>query len=332
MLPIQEFFSVKRLDFILVASAITSVQKFVFVLYIAASLWNGSFYEICNRILMPQKPDIKWLSFFQNDAEDCDSTFQLFTKQRCIKSLLLKDDSGVYTAALDLSKFSKWHYLLIIRTFKLLAPFTIQMNFLLFPFLAVTVTTVLVKRILVYLGYENLWLRAGYSLRRLSSRTGLERSNFKSFLCLVFGFLATSLIFCLCTASPESECTTSTCLYCYPRLMHTLFKEQITDPYFNDRKSIQFLFGLTKYFTTALFSSFLYASTVVFLCMILYIVIDACVSLYDTGRNVARYLSTVSFRKTFTETWRQYLNPLSDFLPFSNDRQQSNVRTPRSLL
>ncbi|GFU60510.1 hypothetical protein NPIL_565901 [Nephila pilipes] len=333
MLPLQELFSLRRLDFILVASAITAVQKFVFVLYIAASLWNGSFYEICNRFLMPSKPDAKWLSFFQNDPKGCDTTFRLFSSQRCIKSLLLKDETVVYMAALDLSKFSKWHYLLIIRTFKFMAPFIVQFTFLLFPFLAVMMTMMLVKKILLYLGYENVWKRAGHSLRRLSSRTGLERSNFKSFLCFVFGFLSTSFIFCLCTAAPlghETECKSSVCLYCYPRLMHTVFNEQIADSYFNNRKSIQFTFSFTKYLTTALFSSFLYASTLVFLCMILYIVIDACVSLWDSGKNVAKYLSSVSYRETFVEIWKQYFDPLSDFLPFSNERQQSQVRINRS--
>ncbi|GIY43344.1 hypothetical protein CEXT_250881 [Caerostris extrusa] len=103
------------------------------------------------------------------------------------------------------------------------------------------------------------------------------------------------------------------CLYCYPRLMHTIFKEQI-NVYSSGKRSMDFMFNFAKYLTTAIFSSFLYASTVVFLCMLAYIVTDACMSLYVTGQTASQYASSMPLRQTVAETWNQYFMPLKDVL------------------
>ncbi|GIY76374.1 hypothetical protein CDAR_286331 [Caerostris darwini] len=315
MISFRDIISLRSLNFLLIGALITSIQKFVFVLYIAVSIWNGSFYDTCDRLLMPNKPPTKWLSFFQNDLQDCDSLFRIFTKQHCITSIFMKDDSSVYAAALSNLKFSRWHYLVIVRTFKFLAPFTIQISFLMLPVLAALMQMAVIRKVLEFFGYHGIWQKATEGLHQLSTRTGLQRSKLYTFLCLFFGFLLSSVIVCFCTSSQQhlTECQTPMCLYCYPRLMHTIFKEQI-NIYPSGKRSMDFMFNFAKYLTTAIFSSFLYASTVVFLCMLAYIVSDACMSLYVTGQTASQYALSVPLRQTVAETWNQYFMPLKDVL------------------
>ncbi|KAF8764772.1 hypothetical protein HNY73_022818 [Argiope bruennichi] len=325
MFPLPDFLFLRHIDFLLIGTAVTALQKFVFVLYFAASLWNGTFYDTCDRFLMPNRPGRKWMSFFHKEMQDCDSLFRIFTKQQCINSIFLKDDKNVYFSAVNLSKFSKWHYLIIVRTFKFLAPIIIQLTFFLLPVFAAMLQMAFVRKILGYLGYEGLWRRAGQGLQHLSTRAGLRRSKLKSFLCLVFGFLAASSIVCFCTTSPSDllkECKTPVCLYCYPRLMHTIFKEKVGKDI--NQKAVQIMFAYTKYFNTAIFSSLLYASTVVVCCMLIYIVTDACLSIWETARTALLYLSNMPVKETALETWNQYFIPLRDTLP-SPRRSESNL-------
>ncbi|XP_035208882.1 uncharacterized protein LOC118183437 isoform X2 [Stegodyphus dumicola] len=217
------------------STILTTLQKIVFVLYFCLLMLNGSLFNFFNKFLAPPQSKKGWLSFLLHAEKDAfQSPLSIFTSHSCIRSVLMEDDSSVEKVYSRLSPFTQWHYLMIIRSSKLMAPFAYQLSLFVIPMLLGIVLTSFVKLLLK--SFDNgitTWDKVRQKFPISHSTPMFMPQKSLRYVIIVTGLVITSLVMCLYTKTiqnnNESVCETPACFYCFPRFVRSIFKAEIDD-------------------------------------------------------------------------------------------------------